>query len=437
MRQKSGFALIVAIIVLLVFAVLGVVAVSIMTGENISALRDYNSIRAFQLAEAGIRYTIAASLAADSDWSDNTGFTKTLGAGTFTIAYTSLAKKKVTLLSTGTVGGISRVIGTGYTKKGGYPSQFGDYVGYGGQPGAVGHELHFDNWSQCIGNLYYYGPIRMTGSPKQSGGIIKSHSIDPTPDVGIPTFYEAWEHIETVDPITLESTYYTNWINAANVSTTAAWSGNVGTVNLNGGTRYYRDININAGTINGPGTICATNNPSGGGEINISGTLKINGFVRLISNGSSGNGVTFAPTSPNPIFSSSVEVIAKQFIYVQNSTATSRESLMYANGNDGKFGIQIQDDAQVRGSFLAPNGVLRIMNDSILRGLIYAGSMWTQDFSRFYGSSWYFLDMTGGSQVENWSWLIQSPEDAPSTLPPGILGGSSGSWEVDPWAEAF
>jgi hypothetical protein len=347
---------------------------------------------------------------------------------------------------TGTVQGVNRVIRSGFRKTGGgIGNQWNDFAGYGGSGASSGNEMLFNNNARCYGNLYYYGPVRFTSNSQQSGGTVYSISISPLPPIGIPDNYESWEAVTSYATPSFESSYYDAWLAAANVSTSNTLVMSSGTLNLAGGTRYYRYVDVSGGTINGPGTICATANPSGG-YIRLRGSAKVNGWVRFIARSATptSNPIQFYPnTSPvNTIFNSSIEVIGMSYMQIQNRTIVSPESIIYVAGNDGKYGVQIEDDSYVRGStVIAPTGVVRVMNDATMEGRLYSESIWTQDSSHYFGTSWVFLNMVGGAQIKDWSVLTQQSSGMPANLAPGLAGGSGGSsvasLEAGDWSEYY
>jgi MSHA biogenesis protein MshP len=442
--KRKGQVLVAAIFVLVIIAFLGLIVAQMLSTEGYSAVKNLHGIQALNVAEGGVRFTIATQLATDSNWADNNDFGPiTLGPGSFMVHYVTKLTKSATVEVTGTVQGVSRTIRTGCKAGGGngVGDQWNNYVGYGGSGLSSGHELLFNNNARCYGNLYYYGPVRFANNAQQTGGVIYSLSITPASPGGIPGSYASWEAISgTYETPGFDPTYYNNWLASANVSTSNVLNMSSGTLDLAGGTRYYRYINITGGTVLGPGTMCATANPSGG-SINIGGSATINGFVRFIARGNASNPIIFAPNTGNTVFTSNIEVIGNSYIYIQDNTLITRESIIYVAGNDGKYGVQVQDSAQIRGStVIAPVGVIRLMNNSTMEGRLWAESIWSQDYSDYFGTAWVFLDIIGGSQIKDWSVLTQQADGMPSSLAPGLdpgLHATSGSFEVSGWGEVF
>ena len=61
MRQK-GFALILAIFMLIVFSIIGFVLVNLVTSENVESVEEWQSVQALFLAESGVEIAITECL---------------------------------------------------------------------------------------------------------------------------------------------------------------------------------------------------------------------------------------------------------------------------------------------------------------------------------------------------------------------------------------
>jgi len=145
---------------------------------------EIKSQQAFDLATAGLAYE-AEQLQNDDDWSDNTGGSKNLGRGSFTITYIGeTTTDTATVKSVGTVGGITRAVQQ-------------DFEGGGGGLAA------FDN------ALYTEGSILVAGSaegdiygPSSAGDVIEDDEDvvfheepdDKNPDADVPEpDWDYWE----------------------------------------------------------------------------------------------------------------------------------------------------------------------------------------------------------------------------------------------------
>ncbi|MBU1727390.1 MAG: pilus assembly PilX N-terminal domain-containing protein [Candidatus Omnitrophica bacterium] len=107
MKKKTAFALLVAVIILVLFVTLGTVSVFMLTSDTRIAMDTISSTKALFLAEAGVQYAMEV-LSNDDDWLDNTTMTKSMSGGTFTAEFLTKPPTTATMKFTGTVDGISR-----------------------------------------------------------------------------------------------------------------------------------------------------------------------------------------------------------------------------------------------------------------------------------------------------------------------------------------
>lgn len=108
MQNKSGgFALMTAVILLVLFTTLGLSGVSLFSTDTHIAWDTLSSAQALFLAEAGMQYALE-NLSHDSDWSDNTDVSKSMAGGTFNIHYISKTPDTASVSFTGTRGNVSR-----------------------------------------------------------------------------------------------------------------------------------------------------------------------------------------------------------------------------------------------------------------------------------------------------------------------------------------
>ncbi len=430
MRRK-GQVIVTAVFIMVFLSIIGIAVVSMLSTASFSIFKTLHGIQALNVAEGGIRFTIATSLAADSDWSDNTDFGPiSLNPGVFSVRYISTAKKACTFESTGVVNGVSRVVRVS-CKKGGLPYQFSEYVIYAGNPSGAGGQVNFYNQSKIVGNFFYFGPITIQGSrppPCQTLGVIKSTAISPVPAIGIPGYYASWESISTAEPVVWDNTYYDYWLTVANSPAASSITLN-GTDNLslNGGTRWYRNVTMrNNSTITGPGTICATGNPVGG-SFTTYDNARIIGPVRIIARGS--------PTSVRfndyTSWTNTPEVIALNDLIFDDDVTTPAESILYSRGS-GARGIQTKLNAVIRGNVFAPYGRVRNNNDCRIFGLIYANQYASYNQASFEGGAVFYTL----ADFYNDSTIIQNSAYLPSINPEGI-SMESGSFEVYDWGEYY
>ncbi|MGB9612759.1 MAG: hypothetical protein ACPL4K_01075, partial [Candidatus Margulisiibacteriota bacterium] len=249
-------------------------------------------------------------------------------------------------------------------------------------------------------------------------------SIDPPPSVGIPGYYASWEAITTVEPIAWDNTYYDNWLTvaASNAASSLILSGN-NTLNLNGGTRWYRSILVqdNAKII-GPGTICATALPSGSGDFTMRDNAQVVGPVRIIVRGD-------AELNNSSNLTNSVEVIARKSFDINHNAFTSPECILYSRGD-----FTFNNYAIARGNVLAPYGEITLYTNSQIKGLIYADEFQAYDRATLEGGA-VFKEV---GNFYNRSMVIQNAGVLPSSPPPGISAeGTTASFEVSDWGEVY
>lgn len=412
MSNNKGVALVVAIFVLVIFAVMAVVMISLMTGENILSLRDYNSTQAFQLAEAGIRFTVASSLAADSDWSNNTGFTKNLSPGYFTVSYDFQTRRTCTLRVTGVVGGISRTIVAGL-RKSGLPSAF-DYGVY--CDNVDSETLYIENSATIYGDFYYLGDIIMENTSKLVNGTMYSESLE----LRNSATCASWEPAPVIDPPDFDPSYYDNLLAECTKSATSALDLTGGTMNLGGATQYYTSITIrNNAVLNGPGTVVATT-----GNFELNNQAQLGNDVMIIAQGTSSLNNTAR-------IGSNLRIVSRGSITANNSQDIPSEALFFSYGN-----IAFDNTSKFWGSILAPSGEVSSVNSTTFNGLIYGDVLNLQNTTKLYGSA--AVGQIG--YFKNSTVVTYDPSKLPSEVPMGFEGGGGSTEEgfsVTDWSEMF
>ena len=412
MSNNKGVALVVAIFVLVVFAVMAVVMISLMTGENILSLRDYNSTQAFQLAEAGIRFTVASSLAADSDWSNNTGFAKNLSPGYFTVSYDFQTRRTCTLRVTGVVGGISRTIVTGF-RKSGYPGAF-DYGIYCNNYAT--ETLYIQNSATIYGDFYYLGDVIMENNTHLYNGTMYSESLTLKQSATCAS----WEPAPIINPPAFDTSYYDGLLAECTRSASSALDISSGTMNLAGGTYYYTSITIRgSAVVNGPGRLVATT-----GNFTLDNSAQIGNDVMVIVKGDS---ILQQSSSTGTNF----ELISGGSIYIQNSKDIPAEALLFTYGS-----MTFDNQQKFWGSVLAPSGEVNSTNSTTFYGLIYADILNLQNTTKLYGSA----AVGSIGYFKNSTIVTYDPSKLPSTIPQGFEGGGGSSEEgftTTDWSEIF
>ncbi|MFH1201491.1 MAG: hypothetical protein V1674_01210 [Candidatus Omnitrophota bacterium] len=114
LSTHKGFALMLAIFMILAFAVLGMASLSLMAARLDIATRNLNSVQAYYIAEGARQYFLEYVVNWDTNFSNNTNpqFTKTLGSGNFVVSYVSAGERAATVRFRATIaspqGDISR-----------------------------------------------------------------------------------------------------------------------------------------------------------------------------------------------------------------------------------------------------------------------------------------------------------------------------------------
>lgn len=115
--RLKGYALIVSIYVILLFAVLAITIAAFIATEAVSNAFALNAVKALHLAEGGAEYALAKRLVGDLNWQDNNGQNESnvpLGEGVFDYTLYSTSASKCTIEAYGyinrgnLISGISR-----------------------------------------------------------------------------------------------------------------------------------------------------------------------------------------------------------------------------------------------------------------------------------------------------------------------------------------
>jgi hypothetical protein len=429
-KQRRGQVLIGAVFVILIVALLGMIVVNMVNTETSSALQNWRGLQALNIAEGGIRFTMVTSLDADSDWSDNSDFGPVaLDPGTFSVHYVSQRKRSCLIEVTGVVGGVSRTVQARFRERSQLPAQFTEYASYGVNPMSKGKDIFFLGDSKIVGNFFYFGPIKISGSrpPRcQTGGVIKSISIDTGPG-DWTDYYTSWEAIESAEAVYFDNTYYDNWLSVAVSTTKNDLSLTSGTFNLAGGTYKYQNIDLGGDvTIIGPGTLCATTTF----RTEPGNTVHFSGAVRLISRGK--------PTSfdfnGNTSWSEAAEIIGIDDLKMSNFVSTPADSILYSKSAVGNVrGITLGGYAHPGGSLLAPYGLINNGGRAWIRGLVYAYKYYGYNYSTLEGGS--VFDTMAAFQDD--TMVIQNNDCLPDEPPPGISAEASLGMGIYNWQEVY
>jgi hypothetical protein len=411
---KPGQMLVGAIFVIVIFSILGIELASLLSSESYSTIQNYSGVKALNVAEGGVRFTVATSLAATAIWS-NSSLKKfgpiSFGTGTFSVTYDSISIDDVTFEVAGTVSGITRTIKVHFNKQSNSLGVFADYNVYAGTPGSVGNTLNLYDSTKIIGDFYYYGPISINQSrppypPIQTGGEIKSTSISPSSPGGIPYYYSSWEAIGNISPVVWDNTYYNAMLAKVNGASSGSPSGSF---TLNNRTITYDAISLYGNyTITGTGTICVKN------DFNVGTTTRLTGNLDLIVGGN------FSMQD----FSSmqgTIEVDVKGTVAMNGNSCITTGAWVYTESSATNWAMALNANNLIQGSVLAPYGGLVEYGNSYIKGLAYS------KFYEIYGNSTLegagvFLDV--GNFYNN-STIIQNGNILPQLVPQGLSSEST------------
>ncbi len=397
--NKKGQLLITSVYVLTIVAILGIVAASTLSTESFSVARSWNGMQALNVAEAGMRFTIATSLCGDSDFSNNADFGPvSLDPGYFTVRYTFKSQRQCSVEVTGTVAGISRTVRTKAKKTGGglqsIANTYPIYMGGSGTGTVIG------NNSTIIGNAYIVGDLTLGSGTTISGdatatGSITGGTITGSSETGAPP---------PPSPPSLEADYYDGQIALANTSPTY-----IGNITYSGSLSpgaYYIKGNVTIGnlTLTGVTTIVAT------------------GTITVGSNKSIGDNLT---------------VIAAGAVAIGNNTNIGNSGLWYSGtsiaiGNSGDVGNVTAGSGT---AFITP-GNIYTGNSCSFDGFIYAGGSFTG------GNNMDFSGLLAANQVTlgNNATLSVNPAVIDFNSLPGITGGTDAAlpgMDVTDWGEVY
>ncbi|MFA4972277.1 MAG: hypothetical protein WC683_06665 [bacterium] len=177
-RSDSGFAILAVVVVLVVFALLGMAAVSLISSSAYMVVDEIKTQQAFSVAEAGLAYE-AEQLENDNNWSDNAGYTKSFNPGSFTVTYVAKTNNTATVRVDGAVGGVTRSIQQAFTRGSGKPKAYSSAM-------YTETDITVDN--NATGDVY--GPVAAGGDVDENEGVVfhdlpeenDPNSSVPTPD---------------------------------------------------------------------------------------------------------------------------------------------------------------------------------------------------------------------------------------------------------------
>jgi len=394
MSKKSRGNLLTTFIILVAMSVIIFSFLSFIAIRIREATVKVSESGAFYIAEAGLNKAIwylatpTSSGGKGLSWRV-TGSTEAYGRGLFRITVSNTAvSTEVFIISTGEAGGISKTVSQ-VVNIGGLPPAF-DFAIYSNSPLNTGGNAAID------GSIFINGNANFSGSATITDGYVY-HPVGTTVS-GAGTYTDGGEPNPIPTMPTLDTSYYSGLIAAAQGAAAGDITYNNTTVNLAGATVYVHGKVTISGTttINGPGNIVAT------GNINMSGSTYSTNVVKFISGGTIS--ITGNTYMSGAIFYSSSAISASGNTRVQVGGMISNGTLSLG-GNINVSGI------------IYSTGQASISGNPTIRGALCAG-----DFKGYVG-------ITGSTSI------IYDPSVFPSQTPPGFppssLSKKQGTWKGD------
>ncbi len=405
---RRGFTLIAAVFIVLVLVLLAVTISTFVSSDEVIAVKNFFSQRAFYIAGSGVDFYLK-ELDGDSDWSTPPSEkVRIFSDGVFVITTTDETKNRITFTSTSylLVNFVSyrRAIRLTVQRTGGgmglIAGEFAFYVGGAG----VGGETNIGNNVDINGSILLDTDIDLGENSLISGDVYADGDI--TGDTsGITGSWES-DYEMPEDIPTLETTYFDNQIAVAETYPSGNRSYD-GVQNLSGAYFINGDVTFRSNAV-----------------INVTGTAMIvaTGRVRVR------NGVTLGDN---------LTVIADGLIIIENNVNIGRYNLWYSSvgfdvGNNAKIAnVGVGEGTQ----FITP-GDIDFGNNVSYAGFIYAGgTLSLGNGTEFYGLiiANYVADIGENSN------LSISPFVMDWDSLQGITGGGAGppKTEITDWDEAY
>ena len=401
MKNKNGQVLVGAAFVLIIVCILGMIAASMISTGSFSAAANLQGIQALNIAEAGMRFTVATSLAADTDFTDNINLGPiSLSPGTFSVRYISAEVQKCTIEVTGTVGNVSRVIRSGFKKGvslGDLAKDYTLYLGSGsGGSTSVGQNTTFNGDIFMHGNVTFGQNTTVTGDAYSTGSITGG-TVDGTrePNDSLPAAIP-----------TLETTYYDQQI------AYAASSGEAPKTYSQNNTYTLSGFTYIKGAQSVPQNV--TFNVSGSATLVVSGNLTIS------------QGCTFGDH---------LTVISGGTITIGQNVNIGRYGLWYARtAITVSQGADVSDLVAGTGTAFISPGNVSFGQNATFDGLIYAGGTLT------LGQNTNFNGLIVANRVDSIgqnSTFTIGPSEMNYDNITGLEGGGANVWYQFGWAEYY
>lgn len=190
MRNDKGFALIVAIIIMVLLAAMGIFAVSLLSTDIEMASDTLKSTQALFIADAGLQH-VKYKLKNDETYRDSgytTPETGTIGEGSFSVSVTEPTTDVYNMVSTGTVGNVTRQITEGIYITSGVLTRAihadGSTLDFGGSSGTINGNVSCHVSVKNVGAGLTINGTLTESYPKVNPAITYSYYEDLARDAG-------------------------------------------------------------------------------------------------------------------------------------------------------------------------------------------------------------------------------------------------------------
>ncbi len=402
-QRKQGFVLLLSLILMATLAAI-VGALAITLSGNFRALSgETNGLKTFWIAEAGTADAVKRLNNDEINLLDgeSTSFqNNSFGGGSYSVSV-SRSGLDISIISTGTINGLTRIVKEIQTMTNAWPTAF-NYAVFGSNTNGVTLEIGQTNPATVAisGDLFYNATagtdtvmVRNNSSVTNGlvyadvvtgGGTYTKASSNPNPVPTYPSFV---------------STYYTNTIatGEATASANLVLSGS-SNLNLAGQTVYYKTVTIkDNATVTGPGTLVATK------------------ATTIRDSASIGSGVN---------------VISNQAVLIRDSVIFASGGTVFSNQD-----INLRQTVNVTSALLAPGSgdVVEISDNATFTGIVYADRAQFINNGVLNGSV--VVNRFVNNQISNNFHATFQSSYLPQTISTGFTSNESYGQKANSWQE--
>ncbi|MBN1794054.1 MAG: hypothetical protein JW844_03730 [Candidatus Omnitrophica bacterium] len=174
--NDKGMSIMITVFIMLTLSTMAFVAGSCFVVDTHMAEDTYKATQALFLAEAGIQCALEEQLDSDSNWSDVTDFSRSLGPGSFSVEFANVSSHSVDVESTGTYGETSRTVVQSFVLTPGAPPEAFNYAIH------AGNNINMSNTDGLL-----EGDVSSGSGSVHMGEIDVDGDIEPSSGVPLPT----------------------------------------------------------------------------------------------------------------------------------------------------------------------------------------------------------------------------------------------------------